>query len=54
MELESMVADDTVNLGLLLQKRNQQLELKAYLRGLKFDRSEGSQVSPTHPDQKII
>ena len=35
-ELERMVADDTVNLGLLLQMRNQQLEVRAYLRGLKF------------------
>jgi hypothetical protein len=36
LELERMVADDSVNLGLLLQMRNQQLELRAYLRGLKF------------------
>jgi hypothetical protein len=35
-ELERMVGDDSVSLGLLLQMRNQQLELKAYLRGLKF------------------
>ena len=35
-ELERMVADDAVNLGLLLQMRNQQLEVKAYLRGLKY------------------
>jgi hypothetical protein len=44
-ELERMVADDAVNLGLLLQKRNQHLELKAYLRGLKFS-SESAQASP--------
>ena len=36
LELERMVADDSVNLGLLLQMRNQQLEVRAYLRGLKF------------------
>ena len=36
VELERMVADDTVNLGVLLQMRNQQLEVRAYLRGLKF------------------
>jgi len=36
LELERMVADDTVNLGVLLQMRNQQLEVRAYLRGLKF------------------
>ena len=35
-ELERMVADDAVNLGLLLQMRNQQLEVKAYLRGLRY------------------
>ena len=35
-ELERMVADDTVPLGKLLQLRNQELELKAYIRGLKF------------------
>jgi len=39
-ELERMVGDDSVNLGLLLQMRNQQLEVRAYLRGLKFA-SEG-------------
>jgi hypothetical protein len=44
-ELERMVADDTVNLGLLLQMRNQQLEVRSYLRGLKFG-SEGGQASP--------
>ena len=36
VELERMVADDGVNLGLLLQMRNQQLEVRAYLRGLRF------------------
>jgi len=35
-ELERMVADDTVPLGKLLQLRNKELELKAYIRGLKF------------------
>jgi hypothetical protein len=35
-ELERMVADDSVALGKLLQKRSQELELKAYIRGLKF------------------
>jgi hypothetical protein len=44
-ELERMVADDTVNLGLLLQMRNQQNEVRAYLRGLKFG-SESEQASP--------
>lgn len=47
-ELERMVADDTVNLGLLLQMRNHQLEVRAYLRGLKFS-SEGGQGSPSSP-----
>ena len=47
-ELERMVADDTVNLGVLLQTRNQQLEVRAYLRGLKFG-SEGGQASPATP-----
>jgi hypothetical protein len=35
-DLDRMVGDDTVSLGVLLQLRNQQLELKAYLRGLRF------------------
>ena len=35
-ELERMVADDSVALGKLLQKRSQELELKAYIRGLRF------------------
>ena len=53
-ELERMVADDTVNLGLLLQMRNQQLEVRAYLRGLKFA-SEGGPASPaTHPNHEAI
>jgi hypothetical protein len=47
LELERMVADDTVNLGLLLQMRNQQNEVRAYLRGLKFG-SEGEQTSPAN------
>ena len=35
-DLERMVADDTVPMGKLLQLRSQELELKAYVRGLKF------------------
>ena len=35
-DLERMVADDSVAIGRLLQIRNQELELKAYLRGLNF------------------
>jgi hypothetical protein len=35
--LERMVADDGVPMGKLLQLRNQEVELKAYIRGLKFN-----------------
>lgn len=45
-ELERMVGDDSVNLGLLLQMRNHQLEVRAYLRGLKYG-SEDSQAPST-------
>jgi len=44
-ELERMVADDSVNLGVLLQMRNQQLEVRAYLRGLKFGSESGQATS---------
>jgi hypothetical protein len=48
-ELERMVADDTVNLGQMLQKRNQQLEVRAYLRGLKYAVEGGRAFSgPEH------
>ena len=46
-ELERMVGDDSVNLGLLLQMRNHQLELRAYLRGLKYGSEDGQAHSPT-------
>jgi hypothetical protein len=53
-ELERMLGDDSVNLGLMLQMRNQQLEVRAYLRGLKFS-AESAQASPTtQPDHEII
>jgi len=35
-ELDRLLPDDSVALGKLLQLRTQQLELKAYLRGLRF------------------
>jgi hypothetical protein len=35
-EFERLVADDSVVLGRLLQIRSQELDLKAYIRGLKF------------------
>ena len=35
-DLERMVADDNIPMGKLLQLRSQELELKAYIRGLKF------------------
>ena len=41
-ELERLVADDSVALGRLLQIRSEELELKAYLRGLKFFSSRTS------------
>ena len=46
-ELERMVGDDSVNLGLLHQMRNHQLELRAYLRGLKYGSEDGQAHSPT-------
>ena len=46
-ELERMVGDDSVNLGLLLQMRNHQLEVRAYLRGLKYGSEDGQAHSPT-------
>lgn len=48
-ELERMVADDAVNLGLLLQMRNQQLEVKAYLRGLRYSIDGASSARPANP-----
>jgi hypothetical protein len=36
-DLERMVADDNIPMGQLLQLRNQEVELKAYIRGLKFN-----------------
>ena len=42
-DLERMVADDSVAIGRLLQIRNQELELKAYLRGLNFQRGADPQ-----------
>jgi len=54
MELERMVADDTVNLGFLLQMRNQQLEVKAYLRGLKFGSEAGQASTTIHSNHEII
>jgi ribosomal protein L29 len=44
-DLERMVADDSVAIGRLLQIRNQELELKAYLRGLNFQAG----VDPQNP-----
>jgi len=38
-ELERLVADDSVALGQILKVRSQELELKAYIRGLKFLRA---------------
>jgi uncharacterized membrane-anchored protein len=35
-QMEKLLTDDSVVLGRLLQMRNEQLELKAYIRGLKF------------------
>jgi hypothetical protein len=51
-ELERMVGDDSVNLGLLLQMRNNQIEVKAYLRGLKFFVENGRSATP-NPATKI-
>lgn len=53
-ELERMVADDSVALGKLLQKRSQELELKAYIRGLRFkagasNNPTSEQAGPTNP-----
>jgi len=54
-ELERMVADDSVNLGLLLQMRNQQMEVRAYLRGLKYSFEGGQTSSPaSQPPHEII
>lgn len=36
-DLERMVADEGIPMGQLLQLRNQEVELKAYMRGLKFN-----------------
>ena len=47
--LERMVADDGVPMGKLLQLRNQEVELKAYIRGLKFNiASKGAAGSTEH------
>ena len=35
-ELERMVSDDNVALGKLLQMRSQEMEIRAYIRGLKY------------------
>ena len=48
-EMERMVADDAVNLGLLLQMRNHQIEVKAYLRGLRFSMDGASSATPASP-----
>jgi hypothetical protein len=37
VDLERMVADEGIPMGQLLQLRNQEVELKAYMRGLKFN-----------------
>ena len=52
-ELERMVADDGVNLGLLLQMRNQQLEVKAYLRGLRYSIDGASSAPHAKPATSI-
>jgi hypothetical protein len=52
-ELERMVGDDSVNLGLLLQMRNNQIEVKAYLRGLKFFVENGRPALSSNPATKI-
>jgi len=53
-ELERMLGDDSVNLGLMLQMRNRELELRAYLRGLKFSLENGQGSSTTKPERKTI
>jgi hypothetical protein len=53
-ELERMLADDSVNLGLMLQMRNRELELRAYLHGLKFSLENGQGLPITQPDHKTI
>lgn len=45
-DLERMVADDSVAIGRLLQIRTQELELKAYLRGLNFQAGVDPQKPP--------
>jgi len=45
-DLERMVADDSVAIGRLLQIRTQELELKAYLRGLNFQAGVDTQKPP--------
>jgi hypothetical protein len=45
-DLERMVADDSVAIGRLLQIRTQELELKAYLRGLNFQAGVEPQKPP--------
>ena len=48
-ELERLVPDDSISLGKLLKIRAQQLEMKAYIRGLKFLSGLDSQTSPQGP-----
>jgi hypothetical protein len=41
-ELERMVSDDNVALGKLLQMRSQEMEIRAYIRGLKYRAEAGT------------
>jgi hypothetical protein len=50
-ELERLVPDDSISLGKVLKIRAQQLETKAYIRGLKFLSGLDSKTSPQGSQQ---